>query len=809
MERLESRSSLNFKIGMEILLPCFLLTAVTAMLLFLPIADGEMFGSEGDWYSQHVGAAETLRQTIWETGTIFPQFIGIGGGINAYDLAYYGYLRPDVLLSCLLPDIKMRDIISVYAALGAVASVNLTYFWLKREKLSTWFSIIGGLLMASAACFYHSHHQIIFVNYMPFLILALMGIDRIMEGGKSLLLAISLFLICMHSFFYAPACLVVSFLYYLHQLKETDLTAGEKWKLTARTAISVVAAVGMAAVLLLPTAVDILSTTKDGGRFAKAQIEAVSLTMEGLLYNPYGCGLTMASLYCLLLSLTGRRKRMLSMAVLLMVLIPAAALVLSGFLYARGKVLIPLTPMVVWLCADTLQEIYQGKQKAYFLPLLFCTGPLFAMGGRWETLMWADLGLLTLWVIVRHWKKASKALKKGSLAILLAVPLCFNFGVNRSMEDYLAADDVRQSRFSFGDITMFAEDTRYRFDYLANNYINSNVLPDGSLNKTASYSSVTNSLYGDFYYNTAKNPISLRNRVVLMPNQNLLFNYFMGIRYMLTTEDSIPYGYEKVFSRNGFVLAENPNVLPICYGTDKLVDKKDIAALCGVDKVEISSEELFTGEFPASYSETDDGFVVLPASRSLRKKILILSFDVDRQDGREIEITINGMKNELSGENAPYPNENDRFTFVLTDVENLNIQMTKGKYEINNLKAEVAEIPEVPDDIAIPTIEKDFRGNGRDIFWGSLNMEEDGYFVTSYPWKEGYQVTVDGILTEPERINTAFMGFPLSKGSHRIEISYEAPGFKLGFIISLLSAAVLALQAVIEYLRQWERKKTS
>ena len=69
-------------------LPFLLLSVLTLLLLFLPLGKGEMFGSEGDWYSQHVGAAEALRQTMLSERTIFPQFVGIeGGGSIAADHA--------------------------------------------------------------------------------------------------------------------------------------------------------------------------------------------------------------------------------------------------------------------------------------------------------------------------------------------------------------------------------------------------------------------------------------------------------------------------------------------------------------------------------------------------------------------------------------------------------------------------------------------------------------------------------------------------------------------------------------------------
>lgn len=799
-------------------LPFLLLSVLTLLLLFLPLEKGEMFGSEGDWYSQHVGAAEALRQTMLSEHTIFPQFVGIEGGINAYDLAYYGLLRPDVLFSVLFPQIEMKHIISVYAIAEAVASVNLMYLWLKKKGLSIVFAVAGAVLLAGASCFFHAHHQIIFINYMPFLILALMGIDRLTEKRKSELLAVSVFLICQHSFFYAPVCIAVCLIYGLYTLWEKEVCRKEFAKLSLKGAVAAVLGIAMAAVLLLPTALTILSTQKDGGIFSEESLRAVDITFESLLYQPYGCGMSLLALYCLFLTLTRKKKRALSAAVCVILAVPAIWLLFSGLLYARAKILIPLVPIIAYLCADTLQAVWRKEQKAYFLPLLPAVAAACLLGAesRWQGLVYVDAALLFFGILALWYRGSSTRVKQCAVAVLLLVPLCVNYGVNCTMEDYLSADDVRQKRFTFGDITLFAEDTGYRFDYLANNYINSNILPDGTLNKTAGYSSVTNSLYSAFYYDIMRNPISLRNRVVLMPNQNSLFNYFMGIRYVLTEEECVPRGYQTVFRRDGFVLAENPDVLPVCYGTDTLLPKEKLeslefpqkmAALCGVAMREENPQMFFSGDFPTGYDEENRGKAVVPLRKPLKDRILVISFDVNRRGGREVCITINGMKNNLSGKNAPYPNGNHTFTFVLSDagaIRELEITMTKASYTMENLKVFTGEVPAVDTDHVWKARGRKEKGK---VFSGQVDMKEDGYFVTSYPYKKGWLITVDGEPVKAQKINTAFTGFPLQKGSHSIEIAFRAPGFDVGLGISLAAFAALAALIIIEYLRERKREQ--
>lgn len=74
-------------------LPYMLLGVFVPMLLFLPMGAGNLYGSDGDWLSQHVAIAESLRQSMLSTHSILPQWIGLGGGSGIYDFAYYGVLR--------------------------------------------------------------------------------------------------------------------------------------------------------------------------------------------------------------------------------------------------------------------------------------------------------------------------------------------------------------------------------------------------------------------------------------------------------------------------------------------------------------------------------------------------------------------------------------------------------------------------------------------------------------------------------------------------------------------------------------------
>lgn len=837
------------RICISIILPV-MLTVITILLMFLPMGSGMLFGSEGDWYMQHVVIADGLRHTMLDTGSVIPQYMRLGGGSSIYDFAYYGLLRPDILFSCLIPDVEMKYIIAGYAVLGVIASVNLCYIWLKKQEIDQWFAFTGAVILATAACFYHAHHQIMFVNYMPFLFLALMGVDRFLEKRRSGLLVLSLFFIYTHSFYYSITCLVVVGIYALYKLsqrKELWQTDTEhenekgifhnrktKWKYTGKTLVKevgklilpVALSIGMAMVLLLPTGLDILSTKKDGGKFAEMSLKAVDWSLEGLLYNPYGCGMTLITLYCLILSLTSRRKRFLSAAVLSCLLFPAAAFVLNGFLYSRAKILIPFSALLVLLVADTLQELYRKKQKYFLLPLLLCFIPVFSWGMDSGRIIPVDGILLLLWAVFQRTCSMPEKVRKAAFALILIVPVYVSLTTNGN-EAYLSLKDKQKEHFTSEEISDFVADSRYRFDIFSNSFVNTNKLANGDINRTAIYSSVTNKEYAEFYYDTMHNPISLNNRVALSSAYNSLFTYVMGVKYLQVNAKNLPEGYTVKAKKGNDVLAECEDVLPICYGTTRLMGEEEYESLEFPDTLEALCSRAVvpdkTGNEMAAAIQNETGYqkdtfvshikseniedffkdddvkkLLNPSGKSEKKtlqlkkpledRLLIISFHVDSKNGGAAKISINGMRNVLSSLDSAYPNNNHDFVYVLNaeKIKKLKVKFSKGSYTIDNLKIYTVDrdVMKHPD-VVIPEISKKMIKQGKGVFNGSINMEQAGYFITSYPYRQGYEIMVDGKPVEAEKVNTTFVGFPVSEGEHTIDICFEAPGYRFGFMVSI------------------------
>ncbi|WP_459501644.1 YfhO family protein [Bacillus sp. C1] len=86
---------------------------------------------------------------------------------------------------------------------------------------------------------------------------------------------------------------------------------------------------------------------------------------------------------------------------------------------------------------------------------------------------------------------------------------------------------------------------------------------------------------------------------------------------------------------------------------------------------------------------------------------------------------------------------------------------------------------------------------------GKIDTKEDNYLFLSIPYDKGWKATVDGKDAKLLKLNDAFLGIELSKGTHTIELKYTSPGFMLGSIVSVISFLITLIFGVIV----WKRGK--
>lgn len=819
---------------------CLCLVIAFFGLLYIMVPEGTVYGSNTDWMSQHVSLAETLRDEILRQKTILPDFLWIGGGNNVYNFSYYGYLRPDVLIGCLMPSVPMEKVIIITMISSFLLTVLLCYYWLRKCMLSPGPAFLGSFFCMSANCFFHFHRQIMFINYMPFLFLALIFTERTLRTRHILLYCLFLAGICFQSYYYSICCFIVIAIYWWQNTKEW-----KDWLLLVKI---MALSVGLSLVLLWPTFLALLENRRASGKTSLLSLLLPKLQLKGLLYDPYGIGFSMIILYLLLLGLFHKKYRVGSIGCLCLFCFPVIPYLLNGTLYTRAKILMPFLPLILLHCMRILSEVWNGKMKpssrlASLILILVCVGMLWTGNGEIPaaaTLVLADIALILLFSWIWKWKN-----KAVVYILLLVVPMMGTFFLSKE-EDFVP-ETSGEEIFTKQELEDTITDEWVRTDYLTNPLINANQLHFANQKTTGMYSSVSNKRYAAFYYDILKTPIRINNRVALLPEVNPFLQYIMGVKYVVTNTDKVPGGYRSVYEKGDYTIAKNDNVLPIAYLNNRVISRENFETLTepysleALTRYTVVEDEVLAekfGEQAEVLSVTDElailsgskmrqmdfefqvagsssglswekmgngievkaeknGECTLRLKNKLKGKIGILSFDVVNGTKWPVEITINGMRNKLAGKGAPYPNQNERFTFFLNEriANSLELHCNKGKFQIQNLTYHVLTKYSFNKD-NVKTVEF-LKGKGGEVLHCRTDEKEQSLFVTSIPYQDGLALYVDGKKADIQLVNTAFAGALLEPGRHDVKLLFTPPGKRLGLFGTVAACILLLLNELL------------
>lgn len=94
---------------------------------------------------------------------------------------------------------------------------------------------------------------------------------------------------------------------------------------------------------------------------------------------------------------------------------------------------------------------------------------------------------------------------------------------------------------------------------------------------------------------------------------------------------------------------------------------------------------------------------------------------------------------------------------------------------------------------------------------GTLTAKQAGTLFLSVPYDKGWQVTVDGtpaktypIAATEDKSDGAFLGVEMGVGRHTVTLTYRAPGFALGLVLSGVSLLGLAAALLVPMLKKKE-----
>lgn len=831
-------------------IPYLLLTGLTLFFCWMFVGRYGIFGAKVDWLSQHSVLPDYFRQQFYATGKLFPEFAAnLGGGQNIYHFAYYGLYSPLILPSYLLPFVKMSDYIMAVSITGLTASVLLFYYWLKSRKTDTGTAFILSLMFLLAGPMIGQYSgQIMFVDYMPFLCLALIGVDRYFEQEKSGLFTVSVFLMIMTSFYFSIGGMLSLVLYGLHRYFEQR----EGNRVTVRSFLrdglcfvrSMILAVLMSGFFLVPTA---LALT--GGRSKEQNISFASffipqITVERFAYSIYGIGLTTLVITVLLTGLLYRKvyEKVLTYGCVIVLVIPVFAYLLNGGLYIRDKVFIPFLPLLCYLISIYLEKCRKRELSfiAGIVPYIITTIFVYIARNQfvskgigksiWKVLLAESILFLICYVLYCALKRYHKETKE---ILMLALPsvICLAVTMNTF---YQMKPDRYVSRKLYRDVTgeqnrqavkeALKDDGYYRTEQKGSDDENAadlNRIWDVEQNITSIYSSAYNPDYHTFRQKTFGLEEPFRNGMMQSVSKNPVFQRMMGVRYIVSDSDVPGYTLVKKCGTTG--IYQNKDAAPVMYATDRVMTEEEYKKLAFPynqtafleyavvgEHTESSDQNIMTAYEPVSLkmanNRTTGGAEQKTIQQEGQKQILFLRFRVDNaHPNKDVAVWINGIRNKLSAKDHVYYNENKTFTYAvpLKDGEdNISVTFGKGKYRLRHVQAYLGSLPERSELLYQSEIQVDKKQTEDNVIQGTIHVKKDGWFITSIPYDKHFKIYIDGKETEIQKVNTAFLGCKIESGNHEVKIIYHAPGTTTGKVLSLIGIAGFVLVLVQEKRKQ-------
>ncbi len=192
-----------------------------------------------------------------------------------------------------------------------------------------------------------------------------------------------------------------------------------------------------------------------------------------------------------------------------------------------------------------------------------------------------------------------------------------------------------------------------------------------------------------------------------------------------------------------------------------------------------------------------------PADAAEPGQILFLQFQVkNHHPSQDVAVRLEGEQNKLTAGNHFYYNGNTTFSFAVLleqGKQSAELSFGKGDYEITGLTCFLGDWGkqtnrERSGRLYQSEFHPDWERTKGQVTAGSVDVEREGYFVTSIPYDPNFEVQVDGETVEAKKVNMAFLGFEIGKGRHDVKLVYHAPGRTAGAWCSVAGVVLLLFQ---------------
>lgn len=298
-------------------------------------------------------------------------------------------------------------------------------------------------------------------------------------------------------------------------------------------------------------------------------------------------------------------------------------------------------------------------------------------------------------------------------------------------------------------------------------------------------------------------------------------------KYFVSNDESlIPYSYVKKDTFNEYKLYSSTQTLPLVYGYDNYISydnfldldvelKNELITKTAIAEIElpnfISDKPIFnTKQLPYNVSLVD-GLDINDNVITVNNGDAKLTIDVEGELYGEYYLIVEGLDSDISSyikvetsninklinyKDRSHPRYSNRHDFVicLGTHKELHDSISiifpdSGTFSYSSIRVACMPIENLEGNIKkLNNVRiNSYEVNTNEVK-ANISLDSDEIVCISIPYSKGWKAYVDGREAYIFNINIKNIGLVLEKGNHSIELKYETPLLKIGFITSLLSA---------------------
>lgn len=809
-----------------------------------------------DMYHQYVPFLGELQSKLQSGGSLFYTWNGAGGSNFWNLLAYYGASPLNLILvlfpkKFLMEGVTLILLLKIGLA-GSTMAVYLRAIVWEKDKRSADISLVGFATLYALCSYVMAYYWcIMWMDAVALLPLCILGLHKILDGRSGVFYTVCLALVVFINYYMAiMVCIFILFYYpVLYFIKVQGESAGHFFKTTGRAVGYSLLGVLMSAVMLLPTWMSMQSTYyisadmpektelyNDLLDILNQMLPNAELTYREGLPNLY-CGMFVVILlvFYWISRTIPLREKLLNGAFLVFLIfslnINKLDFIWHGF-HFPNQLPYRYTFMICFLLIAMAYQVFQRVDEIrvnHLWILLAAGGGYYLLAQKILTehikdldlFVYSGLAWLALYVAILLLYKKGR-LPKNLLLILTVILLICEMASNTCTSIDQVGTTQRSNYYANeADIAKLVKKTEGTDDRFGRTEMNDNYI----LNCPAMYHYKGIS---QFSSSLNANATALMEHIGVegAPDKNR-FNYnqtdpvtnaMLNIRYLigknLPIDDSdfkqiAKSGnsrlYESIYPLSiGYMTAdtirtwnyeqENPFMVLDDY-VRAVTQNKYTSVFTEIEPVDVSAANI-------ELSSTGDGMWDSTLKNETKKSKTILTYQA-QQTGKQylfIEaddadaITVSQEKKddkiEIRNDCGSIVNlgEMDSGTeFTVT------IEYKEGKG--GSVVSHVCTMDEAVWQDAYKMLSAsmlDVTDYGDSCLKGTIDVQEDGVFVTSVPYEAGWKLKVDGHTREiNELIGGAWISTSLSAGEHQIELSFRPPGLIAGLLITLASIGLL------------------